>query len=164
MNIFSKSVKCQTIVKVGREGQTTAKEMYSSKGYVHSPQCVYVSLGGGKGTHTENSLWEQLPLNQRVAPKPRVPTTTSREQVAYYCDKNHRLHALDEGHCYHCKGFTTECASFTTPLLVKLPISWQIWQLKIQSLQLRWLHGQSIFSCLRKWSNQLSSTSSMNLE
>jgi hypothetical protein len=47
--------------------------------------------------------WEQLPLNQR-GNKPRAPSTTS-EQVACYCVKNHCLLALDGGQCYHCREF-----------------------------------------------------------
>ena len=58
--------------------------------------------------------WEQLPPNQRVTPKPRAPTTTS-EQVACYCIKNHCLNALDGGQCYHCKDFATECATTDAP-------------------------------------------------
>jgi hypothetical protein len=37
-------------------------------------------------------------------PKPRAPTTTSEQQVACYCVKNHCiLIALDRGQCYHRK-------------------------------------------------------------
>ena len=49
--------------------------------------------------------WEQLPLNQR-GNKPRAPSTTS-EQVACYCVKNHCLLALDGGQCYLCREFAT---------------------------------------------------------
>jgi hypothetical protein len=62
------------------------------------------------------ATWELLPPNQRVAPKPRAPTTTS-EQVACYCIKNHCLIALDGGQCYYCKDFATECASVGTTFL-----------------------------------------------
>ena len=62
------------------------------------------------------AAWEQVPPNQRVAPKPRAPTTTS-EQIACYCVKNHCLLALDGGQCYHCKEFACECARIGTTFL-----------------------------------------------